>query len=116
MRDIGALTADQAMNLPSFFVENKLLITGGDRVDLIFAALNMNTAGIVLTNNILPHPRVIAKADDLKIPIISVHMDTYSTSKAVDKIIAEITPDDDYKKTLIKDMAKANLDLDAILE
>ncbi|MBA3046568.1 MAG: AAA family ATPase [Candidatus Thermoplasmatota archaeon] len=113
---IGALTADQAMNLPSFFVENKLLITGGDRVDLIFAALNMNTAGIVLTNNILPHPRVIAKADDLKIPIISVHMDTYSTSKAVDKIIAEITPDDDYKKTLIKDMAKANLDLDAILE
>ena len=113
---IGALSADQAMNLPSFFVENKMLITGGDRIDLIFAALNMNTAGIVLTNNIIPHPKVMAKADDLKIPIISVHMDTYTTSKAVEKIVAEITPDDDYKRTLIKDMAKKELDLDAILE
>ncbi|MFO7618876.1 MAG: DRTGG domain-containing protein [Thermoplasmata archaeon] len=113
---IGALTADQAMNLPSFFVENKMLITGGDRVDLIFAALNMNTAGIVLTNNILPHPKVIAKADDLNIPIISVHMDTYSTSKAVEKIVAEIAPEDEYKRDMIKDMAKKELDLDAILE
>jgi BioD-like phosphotransacetylase family protein len=58
----------------------------------------------------------MAKADDLKIPIISVHMDTYTTSKAVEKIIAEITPEDDYKRTLIKDMAKKHLDLDAILQ
>jgi len=93
-----------------------MLITGGDRVDLIFASLNSDTAGIILTNNILPHPKVIAKADNMNIPIISVAMDTYTTAKSVDKIISEIRPDDEDKKLLIQDLAKKELDIDAILE
>ena len=112
---VGALSAEQAMKMPTFFKDNKMLITGGDRVDLIFASLNMNTAGIVLTNNILPHPKVIAKADDLNIPLISVHMDTYTTAKAVEKIIAEIAPDESDKRELIRSMAKKELDMDSIL-
>ncbi len=112
---VGALSAEQAMRMPEFFRENKVLITGGDRVDLIFACLAPETAGIVLTNNILPHPKVIAKGDDMNIPIISVPMDTYTTAKAVEKIIAEISPDETDKKELIKNMAKKELDLDAIL-
>jgi hypothetical protein len=111
---VGALSAEQAMKMPNFFRENKVLITGGDRVDLIFASLAPETAGIVLTNNILPHPKVIAKADDMDIPILSVHMDTYTTAKAVEKIIAEISPDEADKRELIKDMAKKYLDMDAI--
>lgn len=112
---VGALSAEQAMKMPTFFKDRKMLITGGDRVDLIFASLQDSTAGIVLTNNILPHPKVIAKADDMGIPIISVHMDTYSTAKAVEHIIAEIAPGDEGKRALIKEMARKNLDLDAIL-
>jgi len=112
---VGALSAEQAMKMPNFFRENKVLITGGDRVDLIFACLAPETAGVVLTNNILPHPKVIAKADDMNIPIVSVHTDTYTTAKAVEKIIAEISPDETGKRDLIRDMAKKGLDLDAIL-
>jgi hypothetical protein len=115
MVQVGALSAEQAMKMPTFFTDRKMLITGGDRVDLIFASLQDSTAGIVLTNNILPHPKVIAKADDMGIPIISVHMDTYSTAKAVEHIIAEIAPGDEDKRQMIKDMARKNLDLDAIL-
>ncbi len=113
---VGALSANQAMKMPTFYHENKMLITGGDRVDLIFASLNTGTAGIILTNNILPHPKVMAKADDLNIPIISVAMDTYTTAKAVDAIISEIRPDEEDKKQIIKAMAKKELDIDAILE
>ena len=113
---VGALSANQAMKMPTFYHENKMLITGGDRVDLIFASLNAGTAGIILTNNILPHPKVLAKADDLNIPIISVSMDTYTTAKSVDKIISEIRPDEVDKKQIIKEMAKKELDIDAILE
>ncbi|MDO9537641.1 MAG: DRTGG domain-containing protein [Thermoplasmata archaeon] len=112
---VGALSAEQAMKMPTFFKDNKALITGGDRADLIFASLNTNTAGIILTNNILPHPKIIAKAEDMNIPIISVHMDTFTTAKAVEHIVAEITPGDEDKKQLIKDMAKKELDMDAIL-
>ena len=94
----------------------EMLITGGDRVDLIFASVNSDTAGILLTNNILPHPKIMAKADSLNIPILSVAMDTYTTAKAVDKIISEIRPDEEDKKQTIKNMAMKELDLEAILE
>lgn len=113
---VGALSVNQALLMPIFYNQNKLLITGGDRVDLIFASLNTDTSGIVLTNNILPHPKVIAKADDLNIPIISVATDTYTTAKALDRMISEIQPDEEDKKRLIADMAKKELDIDGILE
>ena len=112
---VGALSAVQAMKMSSFYQENKLLITGGDRVDLIFASLTDGTAGIILTNNILPHPKIMAKADDLNIPILSVAMDTYTTAKAVDHIVSEIRPDEDEKKKIISEMVKKELDIDAIL-
>jgi BioD-like phosphotransacetylase family protein len=113
---IGALTADQAMKTSKFHTENKLIITGGDRLDLIFASLGEGTAGIVLTNNILPHPKVIAKADEMNIPVMSVPMDTFTTATAVHHIIAEIRPEDEEKKTLIKEMAAQKLDMDKIME
>ena len=111
---VGALSADQAMKSPKFHTHNKLIITGGDRVDLIFASLNEETTGIILTNNILPHPKVMAKADEIQIPILSVPMDTYTTANAVEQVIAEIRPDDEDKKHLIKEMAAKELDLDTI--
>lgn len=113
---VGALTADQAMKAPKFHMNNKLLITGGDRVDLIFASMNAETTGIVLTNNILPHPKVMAKADEMHIPILSVPMDTYTTANAVEQVIAEIRPEDEEKKQLIKEMVARELDLKKILE
>ncbi len=113
---VGALSADRALAMPTFHQRNKLIITGGDRVDLIFASLTEDTSGIVLTNNILPHPKVMAKADELRIPLMSVPMDTYTTAKAVFKIIAEIGPSDTDKKVLIKEMAARELDIKRILE
>ncbi len=113
---VGALSADRALAMPTFHQKNKLIITGGDRVDLIFASLNEDTSGIVLTNNILPHPKVMAKADELRIPLMSVPMDTYTTAKAVFNIIAEIGPSDTDKKHLIKEMVSRELDIKRILE
>jgi BioD-like phosphotransacetylase family protein len=113
---VGALSADQAMKAPEFHQDNKLIITGGDRVDLIFASLDEETSGIILTNNILPHPKVMAKADEINLPILSVPMDTYTTAKAVHKMIADIDPSDTDKKELIKDMVAKEVNLKAILE
>jgi BioD-like phosphotransacetylase family protein len=113
---VGALTADQAMKKPTFHQENKLVITGGDRLDLIFASLDGLTSGILLTNNIVPHPKVMAKADELGIPILSVPMDTYTTAKAVHKMIADIIPSDTEKKEVIRDMVGKTLNIKSILE
>ena len=113
---VGALSADRAMKMPEFHLSNKLIITGGDRVDLIYASLNEDTAGIVLTNNILPHQKVMAKADELHVPILSVPMDTFATSNTVKNMVAEIRPEDKDKRDLIKDMIAKELDLKKIFE
>lgn len=111
---VGALSADQALRMAAFHQKNKLIITGGDRVDLIYASLTENTSGIILTNNILPHPKVMSKAEELCIPVLSVPMDTYTTAKAVEHIHAEIRPDDADKKDLIKKMVSKELDVKRI--
>jgi BioD-like phosphotransacetylase family protein len=113
---IGALTADQAMKTSKFHAENKLVITGGDRLDLIYASLSEGTSGIILTNNIIPHPKVIAQADELNIPVLSVPMDTFTTATAVHHIIAEICPDDEDKKQIIKEMTAQELDMNKIMD
>ena len=112
---VGALSADAALRMPAFQNEGKMLITGGDRVDLILVSLSEDTAGIILTNNVLPHPRILSKADQLNVPIMSVPMDTYTTAKMVEHIVAELMPDDIEKKELIKNLVKDGVILDKIL-
>ena len=112
---VGALSAYAALRMPAFQNEGKMLITGGDRVDLILVSLSEDTAGIILTNNVLPHPRILSKADQLNVPIMSVPMDTYTTAKMVEHIVAELMPDDIEKKELIKNLVKDGVMLDMIL-
>ena len=65
---VGAMSAAQVVTKPLWSLENKLIITPGDRPDMILAALESNTAGIVLTNNLLPEDPVIhSKADSKNI-------------------------------------------------
>ncbi len=112
---VGALSADAALRMPAFQNEGKMLITGGDRVDLILVSLAEDTAGIILTNNVLPHPRILSKADQLNVPVMSVPMDTYTTAKMVEHIVAELMPADEDKKELIRNLVKENVMLDKIL-
>ncbi len=112
---VGALSADAAMKMAAFQTQNKMLITGGDRVDLIIVSLTAETSGLVLTNNILPHPRVLAKAEQLDIPVLSVPMDTFTTAKMVEHMVAEIRPEDEEKRALIAEKVKNSIDIDALI-
>ena len=112
---VGALSADAALRMPVFQSRGKMLITGGDRTDLILVSLSEDTSGIILTNNVLPHPRILSKADQLNVPIISVPMDTYTTAKMVEHIVAELLPEDKDKMELIKNEVKKGIKLDNIL-
>lgn len=99
---VGALSADAALRNPLFKKENKLLITGGDRTDMIVASLESNTAGIVLTNNIVPSSTVISMAEDKNIPLLLVSSDTYQTAKQIDDLEPLLTKDDTEKIELLK--------------
>ncbi len=111
---IGAMSRDSALR---YFerVPNKAVITGGDRNDILLAALDTSTACILLTGGLLPSQEVIDRAHALSVPLISVREDTLSTSETIEKMIARIDPTDEKKIKLIKEEVAKNIDVNRIL-
>jgi BioD-like phosphotransacetylase family protein len=111
---IGSMSASTALKSPFFQEENKVVITSGDRGDMIVAALESSTAAIVLTNNLLPSSNLIAQADKAEIPLLLVSLDTYEVAKQIDNMESLPTKDDLEKLERIEQMIRAHLNLDAL--
>lgn len=117
-----------AMNPHSFldyFSGDVLLITPGDREDLILAALTCtmpnvheqyDVKGIVLTGGMLPHKSVLRVVEQTDVPLILVKEDTFTTAKRITNLIIKIKPEDTDKIMKIKEMVKEYVDVGQILE
>ncbi len=112
---IGAMSGNVAVQKPLFKKEDKLIITGGDRSDMILAALNHNATGIILTNNILPPSNIIAKAEECGTPMLLVTPDTFQVARQIDRMEPLLTKEASDKVELLKNMVKANVDIDSLL-
>lgn len=112
---IGAMTPESAAK---YFrqVTNELVITGGDRSDIILTALETGVSAIILTGNLYPSAKVFPKADHLKIPLIIVPYDTYTTLQHVQKIIGRIKPGDPRRINAAINLVKKNVDWEYILK
>ncbi len=71
-------------------VANKAVITGGDRSDVILAALETPTKCLVLTGNLRPSVRVLGAAAEAGVPIILVKDDTLTATDRVEKLIGHV--------------------------
>jgi len=112
---VGAMSANAALRSPKFNKGDKLIITAGDRVDMILAALESDTACIVLTNNILPPSNIISKATDRGIPVLLVAADTYQIAQQIDNMEPLLTQQDDKKIALLESFFKEHVDLDKLV-
>lgn len=91
-----------AMQLRNYLLhlkENALVITPGDRADIILGALQANESanypaisGIVLTGNIIPEDSILKLIEGLTsiVPIISVEGGTYSITNRIGNIKSKI--------------------------
>ncbi|MGA1848397.1 MAG: DRTGG domain-containing protein [Thermoplasmatota archaeon] len=111
---IGAMSGDAALKNPLFSKENKLIITSGDRNDMILAAIESGTSGIVLTNNVLPPSKVISQAESRNIPLLLVSTDTFQTAKQIDDMEKLITRNDTEKVEMLGDMVRNSVDLEGL--
>jgi BioD-like phosphotransacetylase family protein len=111
---IGAWSANVFLQNPLFKEENKLVITGGDRTDMILASLESDTSAIILTNNILPPSNIISKASERNIPLLMVFSDTFQTAKQIDSLEPLLTRDDAEKVELLKQLVEKHVDLSEI--
>jgi BioD-like phosphotransacetylase family protein len=112
---VGAMSANAAINLPGFKTEAKLVITSGDRSDMILAALESNTSAVLLTNNIIPPANIISKATEAGTPLLLIRYDTFEAAKQVDNLEPLITKDDLQKADLLETLIRDHLDLETIL-
>jgi uncharacterized protein len=112
---VGAMSGDSAARLPLWKKENKLVITGGDRSDMIVAALEKTTSGIILTNNIIPPQNLISKATDMNIPMLLVPLDTFQAAKQIDDMIPLLTRDDSERIGLLQKLIEQYVDIKAII-
>jgi len=107
-REIGNVVVGAA-GLPHFLdhvAEGDLIITYGDRADLIVGSLaarssgsHPNVAGIVLTGGQVDEPvlRLIAGFSAAGVPILSVDTDTFKAAQTVSNVRGAITADSDRK-------------------
>ena len=110
---VGAM---QLRNYLTHLQENGLVITPGDRADLILGALQANVsenypavAGIVLTGGLVPEPTIIKLIEGLSevVPIISVQEGTFSVANQIGKIKSQIYAENTLKiTTSINDFEK----------
>lgn len=86
---LGAMSGEAAFR---FFQRkaNKAVITGGDRSDVIMAALRTSTRALILTGNLRPAVRVLSAAADQQVPMILVKDDTLTTTERVERLIGHV--------------------------
>ena len=113
---VGAMSTSTALRYPPFLKENKVIITGADRSDMILASLETNAVGIILTGNILPTQSIISKASECNVPLLLVTSDTYQTAKQIDNLEPLLTKDDAEKIGLWEQLVREHLDIREIAD
>lgn len=77
----------QVENFMAHLRPNCAVIAGGDRADLQLAALHANCPCMVLTGNISPSELIVAKAQELQVPVMVVQENTYAVARSMERIL-----------------------------
>jgi phosphate acetyltransferase len=116
-----------AMELPHFLdhlEEGSLVITPGDRSDIILGSLLADAsgtyprvAGLVLTGDLDPAPqvqRLLAGLARSPVPILSLPTDTFTSAMRVSQVEATLGPASPRKTAAALGLVEASLDADAL--
>jgi len=106
---VGAMSINALFETSLFQEEDKLVITSGDRADMILAAIQSDAACVVITNNILPSSSLISKAYERNIPMLMVPQDTYQAATKIDDIEALLTKEDTKKINLVEELIEKHI-------
>ncbi|MBL0712828.1 MAG: AAA family ATPase, partial [Desulfosarcina sp.] len=125
------VAAMQLRNFLEHLEEGALIITPGDRADIIlgtvataFSDTYPNIAGIVLPGDLKPEPPIQRLIDGMHstpvsrvpIPVFSVDTDTYLTAMKAHAVRAALPPDNDRKIATALGLFETHVDLQALEE
>jgi len=113
---VGAMSAVNALK---YFKRGVLLITPGDREDILAAVAStepQTMAGIVLTGGLRPGEGMMNSLQSLKIPVLLANDDSYLVASKVHDLTVKTRPADAEKISLIRDLIAKNVNVKKILE
>ncbi|MFA6960041.1 MAG: AAA family ATPase [Opitutaceae bacterium] len=116
---VGAMTAK---GIVDYLTPGTLIITPGDRDDIILAAVSSarlsggsTISGLILTNDILPHPKLAELLAQTDIPVITARGESYTVTSSINRMTVKTQPQDTDKIPVIKNLIMQNVDLPNLL-
>jgi hypothetical protein len=118
---IGAMNSSHVME---HFRPGTLVITPGDREDIILAALSTSTlsemdgqslAGLVLSGDLSPSTPVLDLVKQSDLPVISSAKDSYTVASSIHSMTVKTLPGDIEKIDKIQTMIETHVEIDRLL-
>lgn len=118
---VGAMEPHDAVK---YITDGSLMITPGDREDMIMTALGcfresdekrLKISGIILTGGINPDQSIMDLLSKAQVPVLLAKQDTYDVATLTHDLTVKIRPRDTEKIKAVIDLIKERVDLDAIL-
>lgn len=119
------VAAMEPHHMIQYFKDNTLVLTSGDRIDNILAAVSSHLvsdsggnkiSGIILTGGLRPSPKIVELLKKSEIPILITNDDTYSVAAKIEHLIPKIQKSDKDKIEEAGKLVKKYVDIDAILK
>ncbi len=110
---IGAMNVNSAME---YFRKgrNMAVVTGADRADIQLAALENSTQCLILTGRSEPLPQIIARAEEVEVPILSVNLDTLTTVERVEQAFGNVSLHEPVKADYIARFVREHVDVNRL--
>ena len=118
---IGAMNSTHVMQ---YFKPGTLVITPGDREDVILAALSTSAlsdlegqsiAGLVLSGDLRPHQSVLDLLANSEVPTITSPLDSYTVASSIHSMTVKTLPGDVEKIDMIQSLIERHVDIDQLL-
>lgn len=115
---VGAMTA---RGIIDFLQPGILVIAPGDRDDILLSAIaSAGTtqapplSGIILTRDILPHPKIMELLAQTSIPVVISKDESYQVASRINAMTVKTLPEDHDKIPIIRQIIPAHIDLAAL--
>lgn len=117
---VGAMQPNDAIK---YISEDSLMITPGDREDIIMTVLGcaresdkrLKVCGIILTGGMTPGESIRDLLNKAQIPVLSTEADTYDVATVIHDLTVKLRPQDKEKVNAVVKLIRENVDLDRIM-
>jgi len=118
---IGAMNSNHVME---YFKPGTLVITPGDREDIILAALSASSmeedgralTGLILSGDLFPHQTVLDLMRASNLPVVGSPLDSYAVANSIHTMTVKTLPGDAEKIDRIQQLIDKHVEVDRLLK